>query len=192
MTRDEALAVLFGVLPDNTAIVACNGHISRSVFACGDRPRIFYMIGSMGLACSVGLGIALASPSKQVAVLDGDGNLLMNLGALATIAAAAPRRFLHVCLDNGCHGSTGGQPTVADRVDLGAVARAAGYRRIDAVDSAAALEQAVRELLAASNGPAFVHARIRYTPLPPDRPRVSIAPADIAARVRAALRDGKD
>src|SRR6185503_1828700 len=73
-------------------------------------------------------GIAMARPERRVLVFDGDGNVLMNLGTLATIAVAAPANLLHVCFDNGVHASTGGQPTISDRVHLEAVARAAGYR----------------------------------------------------------------
>src|SRR5262249_58983528 len=100
----------------------------RAAFGAGDSERSFYMIGSMGLASSIGLGIALARPDLRVVVLDGDGNVLMNLGTLATIAAAAPPNLLHVCFDNSMHASTGGQATISDRVALDAMARAAGYR----------------------------------------------------------------
>ena len=75
--------------------------LARRATARATPTRCFYMIGSMGLASSIGLGVALARPERRVIVFDGDGNVLMNLGTLATIAAAAPRNLLHVCFDNG-------------------------------------------------------------------------------------------
>src|SRR5437899_11851619 len=138
MTLGEALGELVPHLRDELCVHS-NGYISRAGCAARDRPECFYMIGSMGLAASIGLGLALAQPSRRVLVLDGDGNVLMNPGALASIAAAAPPNLLHVCFDNGVHASTGGQPTVSDRVRLDELACAAGYRWAGRVESRAAL-----------------------------------------------------
>ena len=104
MTTADALAILAPHLADEVC-VASNGFMSRAAFGARDRDTSFYMIGSMGLASSIGLGIARAQPSRRVLVFDGDGNVLMNLGTLATVAAAAPRNFLHLCFDNSAHAS---------------------------------------------------------------------------------------
>jgi len=117
MILDEALAAIVPHLADELCVHS-NGYISRAGCAARDRAECFYMIGSMGLAASIGLGLALAQPARRVLVLDGDGNVLMNPGALASIAAAAPPNLLHLCFDNGAHASTGGQATVSGRVRL--------------------------------------------------------------------------
>ncbi|MEI8357924.1 MAG: thiamine pyrophosphate-dependent enzyme, partial [Deltaproteobacteria bacterium] len=126
LTTREAIAAVLPFL-EGHAVACANGFLSRWVCALGDRDSHFYMIGSMGLASSIGLGIAVARPEVPVGVIDGDGNVLMNLGSLAMTAALAPRRFRHVCLDNGVYASTGNQPTISTRVSLEAIARAAGY-----------------------------------------------------------------
>jgi sulfopyruvate decarboxylase subunit beta len=93
------------------------------------------MLGSMGLASSIGLGLALARPERKVMVLDGDGSVLMNLGTLATIAHHAPENYLLVILDNCCYGSTGSQPTCTFLgTDLFALAKAAGVKDVKKVD----------------------------------------------------------
>ena len=98
--------------------------------AAGDRPQHFYTWGSMGTVSSIGLGLALARPDRRVIALDGDGSLLMNLGALATIAACRPSNLVLLVWDNQAYATTGGQPTgTAGLADLAAVARGAGIER---------------------------------------------------------------
>ena len=111
-------------------IVANIGFPARELFSVQDRPENFYMLGSMGLASSIGLGLAM-SQSKPVYVIDGDGALLMNLGSLTTIAREAPPNLCLIIIDNGVYGSTGNQPTArADDTDIAALARAAGCRNV--------------------------------------------------------------
>ena len=106
-------------------IVASLGHPAYDLFAAGDRAASFYTWGSMGLASSVGLGLAMAQPARQVFVLDGDGSLLMNLGSLATIGWTRPANLVLVILDNERYATTGGQDTATARgADLEAAARA--------------------------------------------------------------------
>jgi thiamine pyrophosphate-dependent acetolactate synthase large subunit-like protein len=186
MTLTEALAALVPAVPAGTVCIHANGFLGRAGHAARDAAEHFYMIGSMGLAASIGLGAALARPERRVLVLDGDGNVLMNLGTLATIAARAPRNLLHVCFDNGAHASTGGQPTITDRVGLDAVARAVGYRVVTQVDTAAALAAEAPRFLAA-DGPAFLHVRIALGPAGAPGPRIPHTPAEMAARLRRAL-----
>src|SRR5437867_3875195 len=147
MTRLEATRVVVAQAGE-AAIIASLGHPTYDLFAAEDRPRNFYTWGSMGLASSVGLGLALARPDVRVFVLDGDGSLLMNLGSLATIGLLQPSNLVVVVMDNEEYGTTGGQKTpTAHGADLEAAARAmriadtATVRRADelatAIDGAA-------------------------------------------------------
>jgi len=110
MTRLEAtraLANWFGT----SAVVASLGHPAYDLFTSGDRDSYFYTWGSMGLASSIGLGLAMAQPERRVIVLDGDGSLLMNLGSLATIGWLQPKNLVLIVWDNALYGTTGGQDT---------------------------------------------------------------------------------
>ncbi len=132
MKRIEAIALAAEAAETQSALLISNiGFPSRELFSVRDRPENFYMLGSMGLASSIGLGLALARPERKVIVLDGDGSLLMNLGTLATIAHHAPRNYLLVILDNCCYGSTGSQPTCTHLgTDLFVLAKAAGVKNV--------------------------------------------------------------
>jgi len=126
MTRFEATRVIVDHAGD-AAIIASLGHPAYDLFAAGDRPQNFYTWGSMGMASSIGLGLALARPDRRVFVLDGDGSLLMNLGSLATIGLLRPPNLVLVVMDNEEYATTGGQPTpTAHGADLAAAARAMG------------------------------------------------------------------
>jgi len=109
----------------NEPIVSANGLISRDLYEVNDKPTNFYMIGSMGLASSIGLGVALKNPKKRVYVFDGDGNILMNLGSLVTICSLKPKNLVHFIFDNKSHESTGGQPTNSSEIELGKIVQAA-------------------------------------------------------------------
>ena len=109
-------------------LVICNiGFPSRELYEIDDRPRNFYMIGSMGLASSIGLGLALAKPYEDVVVIDGDGSLLMNMGSLVTVFANNPSNLTWIVIDNGAYGSTGNQDTYAQKLDLIDIARSVGF-----------------------------------------------------------------
>ena len=125
MDKNRAINIILQNV--NGPIVSANGHISRNLYEIKDLDSNFYMIGSMGLASSIGLGIALKNSKKTVFVLDGDGNILMNLGSLITVGSLKPTNFVHFILDNQIHESTGGQPTHSKRVSLEKIAKAAGY-----------------------------------------------------------------
>jgi thiamine pyrophosphate-dependent acetolactate synthase large subunit-like protein len=126
MTRLEATRQLAATL-GNDLVVASLGHPAYDLFATGDRDTYFYTWGSMGLASSIGLGLAMAQPERRVVVLDGDGSLLMNLGSLATIGWVKPKSLIIIVWDNELYGTTGGQDTAtAHGADLEAAARALG------------------------------------------------------------------
>ena len=111
----------------NHPIISANGFISRDLFEVCDKNSNFYMIGSMGLASSIGLGVALKNPRKSVFIFDGDGNVLMNLGSLTTIASQKPKNLIHIVFDNSVHESTGGQPTNSNFVNIEKIAKACNY-----------------------------------------------------------------
>lgn len=122
--------------------------------------RNFNVLGCMGSAASVGLGLALARPSERVLVIDGDGSLLMQLGSLVSIAEQGPLNLYHVVMENGTYETSGGQAIPgADATELSAVARAAGYRHAFRFDSVAELDRALPECLGRP-GPVFVSLRI--------------------------------
>jgi len=186
MTLNDAIGIVAPLVGEGTVCVHANGYIGRAGCAARDREESFYMIGSMGLAASIGLGVALARPERRVLVLDGDGNVLMNLGTLATIAATAPSNLSHLCFDNGAHASTGAQPTISDRVPLDALARAAGYRWVGRVETPVALAAEAPAFLA-REGPAFLLVRIALGPPGPPGPRIPHTPEAMTGRLRRAL-----
>lgn len=126
MIRKEAIKLLSDHIKDDP-IVSANGFISRDLFEVSDKPSNFYMIGSMGLASSIGLGIAIKNPKKRIFVFDGDGNILMNLGSLTTIGSIKPTNFVHIILDNKSHESTGGQPTNTQTIKIERIAKSSNY-----------------------------------------------------------------
>lgn len=182
-TKDAVEAALPAL--DEHAVVCANGFISRWACSVKDRPAHFYMIGSMGLASSIGLGIAIARPEQPVAVLDGDGNVLMNLGQLPMIATSRPKRFFHFVIDNGVYASTGNQPTISPQVALEEIAAASGYARVARVRDRAALDEKVREFVGA-DGPSLLLVETLPESGPP-APRIPFTPEEMTARMRAAL-----
>jgi thiamine pyrophosphate-dependent acetolactate synthase large subunit-like protein len=141
-------------------IVASLGHPAYDLFAAGDRPANFYTWGSMGLASSVSLGLALAQPSRRVFVLDGDGSLLMNLGSLASIGWTRPANLILVVIDNERYGTTGGQDTAtAHGTDLEAAARAMGIAVASTVRTLAELDAALTRA-GREPGPSVIVAKI--------------------------------
>lgn len=125
-----------------------------------DDPTHIDVVGAMGSASSIGLGIALAQPARKVIVMDGDGSLLMQLGSLVTIAGAAPENFYHVVFENGVYATSGGQPLPAEgRLDFEMLARGAGFAHAARFDDAAAFKAALPDLLS-RRGPVFVTLQI--------------------------------
>ena len=141
-------------------IIASLGHPAYDLFAAKDRPANLYTWGSMGLASSVGLGLALAQPSRRVFVLDGDGSLLMNLGSLATIGWTRPANLTLVVIDNGRYATTGGQDTAtAHGTDLEAAARAMGITAATTARSVAELDAALTHALSETR-PSLIVAKV--------------------------------
>ena len=126
MIRREAIEIIAKMLK-NYPIVSADGYTSRDLFETCDKPSNFYMIGSMGLASSIALGVAVKKTKKKVFVFDGDGNILMNLGSLTTIGRISPKNLVHVVFDNSIHESTGGQPTHSSVIKIEKIAQTCGY-----------------------------------------------------------------
>lgn len=143
LPREEVIATLTACLPEDAVVVSTTGHISRELYECRERTnqghaRDFLTVGSMGHASQIALAIALAKPERPVVCLDGDGAALMHLGGWAIAGQSGARNLLHLVLNNGAHGSVGGQPTVGLSVRLTQVAEACGYRsarRLEDLDS---------------------------------------------------------
>jgi sulfopyruvate decarboxylase subunit beta len=126
MRRLDALHAIYPQLQD-TIVVTIMGAVAAELQSIGHRPNFFYLQHAMGLASSMGLGIALAKPDRQVVVLDGDGSVLMNLGGLTTLARYRPGNLVHVVFDNESLLSVGGFPTATSTgSDLAGIAAAAG------------------------------------------------------------------
>lgn len=160
MDRTEATRVVLA-RADDALIVSNLGSNTYDLYAVGHRPANFYMWGAMGLTASVGLGLAIARPGRRVIVLDGDGSLLMNLGALATAAAQRPGNLVHIVWVNGLWQETGGQPiATAGAADLAAIGRGAGLRQVVAADDPAELDRALSRALA-EPGPWLLVARVQ-------------------------------
>ena len=127
MIRKEAMEIAVKEIGEYP-IISANGYISRDLFNVLDKKSNFYMIGSMGLASSIGLGVALKNPGKRIFVFDGDGNILMNLGSLVTIGSIKPKNLIHIIFDNNSHESTGGQPSNSKNVKIGKIGENANYK----------------------------------------------------------------
>jgi sulfopyruvate decarboxylase subunit beta len=151
MTRLDALRAIYPRL-EQQIVVTIMGAVAAELQSIGHRPNFFYLQHAMGLASSMGLGIALSKPDRQVVVLDGDGSVLMNLGGLTTLARYRPRNLVHVVFDNESLLSVGGFPTAtATGSDLAGVAAAAGVPRTATVGTVDAFRTAFDEALGAGD-----------------------------------------
>jgi sulfopyruvate decarboxylase beta subunit len=185
MRRYEAIEAIAGALTGRELVISANGMTSRELFSIRESASNFYMLGSMGLGSSIGFGLARSLPDRKVVIIDGDGNVLMNLGSLATIGHFAPNNLIHIVLDNEMHASTGGQPTVSNTLKLEEVARAAGFQRVRKVASMEDLRLTLREAITAG-GLSFILVKIEKGEV--DVPRVSYEPAFIKSRFMEAIK----
>jgi sulfopyruvate decarboxylase subunit beta len=147
MRRLDALAAVYPRIHDSV-VVTIMGAVAAELQSLGHRPNFFYLQHAMGLASSLGLGIALTRPDRQVVVFDGDGSVLMNLGGLTTLARYRPRNLVHVVFDNESLLSVGGFPTATSTgSDIAAIAAAAGVPRTATVTTLEAFEAAFSQAL---------------------------------------------
>lgn len=180
-TRSATLESLIGSLDDSAAVVSTTGKTSRELYTIADRPQHFYLVGAMGSASAVGLGVARHA-RRSVVVIDGDGAALMRLGTLATVGAHGAPNLIHVLLDNGVHDSTGGQQSLAAQVDFPAVARACGYARVYDCADLAEFTEAIK-IAQVEAGPTFVYLAIRPGSIA-ELGRPAVSPAEVARRFR--------
>jgi phosphonopyruvate decarboxylase len=159
MTRLQAIETVMSYAGDNDLVLSTTGFTSRELFNRFDRAGNFYVIGSMGCASTIGLGIACYYTAGKVIVLDGDGAALMRLQALATIGHYRPCGLLHIVLDNGCYDSTGGQATISRTVRFAQVAQACGYTYSATLSHCEDLRRVMDRCLHTS-GPHFIHVQL--------------------------------
>lgn len=157
MVREAVLGRILEILPENAVIVSTTGKISRELYEQsnqinGNHDHIFMTVGGMGHASMIAFGIAQKRPDKKVLCIDGDGAVLMHMGALPFIASQAPANFYHIVINNQAHESVGAMPTGCQQADFARIAGAAGYVRSEKLESMEALDQ-IAEAMMKENGP---------------------------------------
>jgi len=183
--RRAAMATLLADRPKNLFVVPGLGSCTWDAFAAGDDDRNFYLWGAMGGAAMIGLGLALAKPNARVAVITGDGEMLMGLGSLATIGIKRPNNLALIVFDNGVYGETGMQPShTQSGVDLVATARACGFADCHDVADEAGLRDLAARL---NNLRTMLFARVRINADEPPRVLPLRDGAEIKRRFRTAL-----
>jgi thiamine pyrophosphate-dependent acetolactate synthase large subunit-like protein len=164
MNRFDVTSRLIAKLKNEEAVIGGIGNTNFDLWAAGHRPQNFYMLGSMGLAFPIALGVALAQPDRRVFALEGDGSLLMQLGALSTIATLKPKNLIMIVMDNGIYQITGSQPTpAADVADVVAIAAGSGLRNSAWAADEEDFERLVADSLNASE-PSLIAVRIDDKP----------------------------
>lgn len=157
MNREKAIQTIMTSIASDTAIVSSTGLISREIFEKFDSVRNLYVPGSMGLASSIGLGLAISLPDKQVLVIDGDASLLMNLGSLVTIGNLQPRNLLHIVLDNGAYASCSEECSMSHTAHIDKLAVDVGYQYVKTVNEESGLRHAILTFM---DGPSLILAHI--------------------------------
>ena len=182
MIRKEAIKIVAEKI-SNDPIIAANGYLSRDLYEVCDKPSNFYMIGSMGLSSSIGLGLALKNQKKTFYIFDGDGNLLMNLGSLVTIGVHRPKNLIHIVFDNSSHESTGGQPTQSKNIQLDNVAKSAKIKtfRVGTKNDLIKILEKTKKLI----GPMLILVKISKSKK--TSKRVNIEPTKIKSRFMKSL-----
>ncbi|CCD95642.1 putative Sulfopyruvate decarboxylase (beta subunit) [Bradyrhizobium sp. ORS 375] len=163
MNRHDLTCRLVAKLAHEEAVIGGIGNTNFDLWAAGPRPQNFYMLGSMGLACPIALGVALAQPQRRVFALEGDGSLLMQLGCLTTIASLAPSNLTIIVMDNGIYQITGSQPTPAMRADIVGIAAGCGIASSHWAADEADFERLVDAALD-TQGPMLIAAKIDDKP----------------------------
>jgi len=187
LTKRDSINAISQLIPSDAILVATTGTISRELFFCSDRPGNLYMVGSMGCASSLGLGIALFKHYQHVMVVDGDGAALMRLEAMISIGHYKPENLIHIILDNRIYASTGGQPTMADTANFVGIASACGYATTTQITTAIGLVSVIKYALA-TKGPHLIHIRI-LADEEPGIGRPTLTPVEVKERFMSVLRN---
>jgi phosphonopyruvate decarboxylase len=189
LTRRKLIARVLKIAKADCVVVATTGFAGRELFDCDDRPGNFYVVGSMGCASSIALGIALGEPERIIFILDGDGAALMRLEAMVSIGHYQPGKIIHIILDNKIYESTGGQPTLSNTVIFAELARSLGYESSCSIASEEQLTKRIRQCME-QKGPHFIHFPI----LPGTDPglgRPHILPVTLKERLISFLKRGR-
>lgn len=176
--RDVLERLVADTDPSETVLIGSTGFNGRELYAIADRPNHLYMVGSMGCAASLGLGLSLVTPDRKIIVIDGDGAVLMRMGNMATVGAYGKGNLYHLLLDNRVHESTGGQATVSASVDFAALATACSY----AASYSSSGDTPELSGFLQAKAPAFMHVETGRG-VPDGLPRPSVKPADVARRL---------
>jgi sulfopyruvate decarboxylase subunit beta len=170
MKRDQCFRILARHVTDQVVVATYSSAVDW--LEIGERTLNYFSVGAMGLDSSHALGLALGRPDRRIICLQGDGSLLMNLGSLVTIAAAAPRNLVHIVVQNGTYEANGGHPIPNTKVGFATMARSAGYAQAHDFSDLANFEQQAGHMLA-QDGPVFATLHVeRAKPLSYDYPRL--------------------
>jgi phosphonopyruvate decarboxylase len=180
LSREEAIKIISSSMGEKDVIIATTGKASRELYEHREstgqsHSQDLLVVGGMGHASAIALSIARHKPKRNVVCIDGDGALLMHMGVLASIGAQKQKNYYHFVINNGCHESVGGQPTVAFNIDIAALARACGYRQAFSALNALELKDTLDKIKALS-GPILIEVRVNNNSRP-DLTRPSISPA---------------
>jgi len=164
LTREKAIGIILNKIGNQDIVVSTTGGASREVYEFREKmnhghERDFLTVGSMGHVSQIALGIALAITDRQVICLDGDGSLLMHMGALAITGDLAPKNFKHIVINNGAHDSVGGQPTVALNMDICKIAEACNYSKAIKITHEKQLQKEI-SYLSSIDGPVLLEVRV--------------------------------
>lgn len=166
LSREDAIKAVVDNLTESDIVVSTTGMISRELFEYRENKqqghsKDFLVVGSMGHANQIALGIALGKPNKRVFCFDGDGAMIMHMGGLAIIGSCAPKNFIHIIFNNGAHDSVGGQPTVGHNINVVGIAKAVNYSKAYSVDSKEELKSIMSELQYLNNGCVLININVR-------------------------------
>ena len=185
MKRKEAIKIIKDFCPESTILLGTTGKIGRELFNLGYKSSHLYVVGGMGCAASIGLGISLCNLEKRVVVLDGDGSVLMKMGCLATIGKYYPKKFVHIILDNETYESTGAQATASSYVDFAEIAAACSYKAAFRCDRPDVLLDVLKKAVNIE-GPVLIHLKV-LSGSDKDLPRPDISPVQVKEQIRKEL-----
>lgn len=176
-SEEKALSDIFKYIIDELKIINL-GYLSRYIYANFDSPHNFYMLGSMGLTLSIGMGVSTGIEGKHsIYIIDGDGSLLMNFGALSKIKQF--KSIKYILIDNGCHNSTGKQPTSSKDIDFCQIAKSCGFDRISSANNTKSIERFFANRRSEQTNE-FI--RVSVTPMVTKTKRVQLTPLEIKNR----------
>lgn len=183
LDRREILSPLIPNPEDYLIVAGLAGSARDTAALTNDASNTFTMAGCMGAAVSMGLGMSLADPNRQVVVVTGDGELMMNLGSLASVATIQPKNLAIICIDNGCHGETGGQKShTSFSTDLEIIAKGAGFNSTMTISETSEIKKA-SEFIKKRDNPRFLVCRVMDGP--PASFKRNIDPAACRLRFKA-------